>query len=275
MAKRYKGNKATVDAYKRELKNFKARVKSLEAKGVTVDIKKKLPKPGEHVAPKDVRWLQSQTTEKIAQKSYIEVQTQVYKHGKGWAAWVSRTETIKGRDVVRTLKKQAVRSAREKREARSPFYRDRETGMMVNKETGEVLTNKEYKEYKKGLAASEQGSTPSYQSSEDFSSEYLGQWLNNLGGFMVEDDADLSNLPNYVGATNDNARQIESYVVQALREYGTEGVVRALQGMSMDGYEISVKTLYDKDAFDAYWNELINRLPVDGRYEMDMMHNDE
>ena len=275
MGKRYKGKQSTIDAYKRELKNFKARVKALESKGVTVNIKKKLPKAGEHVSPKDVRWLQSQTTEKIAKKSYITVETQVYKSGKGWVAYIPRIEFIKGRDVIRTLKKQSVRSAREKREARSPFYRDRETGMMVDKLTGEVMTNKEYKEYKRAMKISPDISVPSYQSSDSFSEEYFGQWLNNLGGFMIEEDTDLSNLPNYVGGTNNNARQIEKYVMKALSSYGTDGVVKALQSMSMDGYEINVKTLYDKDAFDAYWNELINRLPVEGRFEIDMMHNDE
>lgn len=275
MAKKYKGKQDVVNAYKRELKNFKARVKALESKGVIVDIKKKLPKPGEHVAPKDVRWLQSQTTEKIAQRSHIDVHYQVYSHGKGWARWFDKIKSITGRDVVRELRKMSVRSAREKREARSPFYRDRKTGMMVNKLTGEVLTNKEYKEYKKRMREGRTGDTPTYQDSDSFSSEYFGQWLRDLGGFMIEDDADVSDLPAYVGGTDKYARQIEEYVFKALEAYGTDGVVQALQEMSMDGYNINVKTLYDKDEFDAYWNQLITRLPVEGRYDMDMMHNDE
>lgn len=294
MAKKYLGRKSTVDLYKKELSAFKKRVKSLEQWGVKVP-EYNLPKPGEKVTMRTVHWLQSMTREKIAKQSTISVDTGMREipDVRGRRV-VPVTETYKGKDVLRIVKKKIVRHGRELREERQrkKYYVDPNTGLTFNSKTGEVVENEAYEKWKKQnnwvdtkIPDVDTGKLPDavtpevdtgdtgYKDSTSFSDEYLSNWMSSLGNYTFGAYSDQPYAPPYVDMTDQSAGLIADYINRAVEQYGVDGVVLALQGMDADGIEITPKVLYDEEAFDGYWNELISRLPLDNRYDYDLNRN--
>lgn len=251
MANRYKGNQDVINEYKRALKNYKARVKTLESRGVTVDVKKKLPKLGEHVSPADVRWLESQTREKIAKKSYIETESH---------------KIIKGSKVVQALEEQSKISRREKAEARKEggTYVDETTGYVFDSKTGALISKGADRPFKDTVI-----------SGTDFADMYLYQFRENLGNYTMSNDELTSVKSTYVRRVGQNANEINAYLDEALKEYGKNYVVQQLQRIAASGKTLNQYVLYDKDAFDLYWNDLINALPLDSRYDSDLDYNED
>lgn len=295
MAKKYLGRKSTIELYKKEKAAFQKRVKALEQWGVKVP-EYNLPKPGEKVTMPVVRWLQSMTREKIAKQSTINVDTGMREipDVRGRRV-VPVTETYRGKDVLRIVKKKVVRHGRELREKRqrNRYYVDPDTGLTFDSKTGEVVENEAYDKWKKKndwvdtqIPSVDTGKLPDavipevdiddtgYKDSTSFSDEYLSRWMSTLGNYMADTWDEYPSMPGYVNMTDESAHLIQSYINQAIDAYGVDGVVSVLQGMDADGIEITPKILYDEEAFDAYWGVLISRLPLNNRYDYDLNRNE-
>lgn len=264
---RYKGRKSTISSYKKALANFKKRVQRLEAKGVSVP-RFDLKQPGDHVYMKDVNWLNSMSTQKIAKRSQITVlEEQTITINGSILKGAKEKVVAKGKDVVRTLKKLAVRSAREKRKTKKNkrTYTDPETGDTFDSDTGELISKGTSKpiEYGKVITV------------EDFADAYLNQFMENLGNYTMSNDELTSVKSSYVRRVGQNANEVRTYIEEALNKYGKEYVVQQLQGIASSGKTLNQYILYDKDAFDLYWNELIKALPLESRYDSDLDFNDD
>lgn len=264
---RYKGRKSTISSYKKALANFKKRVHRLEAKGVSVP-RFDLKQSGDHVYMKDVNWLNSMSTQKIAKRSQITVlEEQTITINGSILKGAKEKVVAKGKDVVRTLKKLAVRSAREKRKTKKNkrTYTDPETGDTFDSNTGELISKGTSKpiEYGKVITV------------EDFADAYLNQFMENLGNYTMSNDELTSVKSSYVRRVGQNANEVRTYIEEALNKYGKEYVVQQLQGIASSGKTLNQYILYDKDAFDLYWNELIKALPLESRYDSDLDFNDD
>lgn len=284
---RYSGRKSTIELYKKEKERVTGIVKRLEAKGVIVPESIINKQAGDKILMKDVKRLQAMTRESIAKRSQIVVSKQEYKHIKGRGFYVTETTVIKGQDVNRELRKQAVRSAREKREARMSgrYVIDPNTGYKYDKETGEVTkaTKGEIKRAKEEQeraipelpADGGAGSGGGYAEPIDFGQQFLNQYLNKLGMYTMDNDELIHTKSKFVKEMARNANAIDSYIGKAIDQYGAQEVARILESMASEGLDITPKMLYDDDAMEMYLNELDRQLPLDDRYDFELSRNDE
>lgn len=274
---RYKGRRSTIELYKKEKERVTGIVKRLEAKGVIVPESIINKQAGDKILMKDVKRLQGMTRESIVKRSQVEVYSLDHLD--------VTVQTVTGKQAVRELKKQGVRSRRAKREEKtgvvSRYYIDIEEGFKIDLRNGKVIgraTKREIERQKQRRRDAEDWAEKvnsyepelddweqtTYDDIEpiDFDDEFLNRYFANL-----EFNRKLT------GAPEDDP--IIQYLEKAKEQYSTSELSKALQRMADAGETILPMIFYSEEASNHYLSMLDRYLPLEDRYDFEMSRNDE
>lgn len=274
---RYSGRKSTIELYKKEKERVTGIVKRLEAKGVIVPESIINKQAGDKILMKDVKRLQSMTRESIVKRSQVEVYSLDHLD--------VTVQTVTGKQAVRELKKQGVRSRRAKREERSGrggnYHIDLIDGFKIDLRNGKVIgraTKREIEREKQRRRDAEEWAETvnsyepelddweqtTYDDIEpiDFDDEFLNRYFANL-----EFNRKLT------GAPEDDP--IIQYLEKAKEQYSTSELSKALQRMADAGETILPMIFYSEEASNHYLSMLDRYLPLEDRYDFEMDRNDE
>lgn len=287
MSVRYTGKQATIERYKTARKNAMKRIASLKEKGVTVP-ESLIPKQGGHVVMADVHNVEKLTREYILKKSTITVKEKKSK-GKG-----TDIVTYKGSDVAKVLRREENKKQREVREklAKGEYTRLDEFGVIVDKK-GNIVKRIKNK-YKKqtpikidepspiepgkdtGITVDDDfgtGASPEFERYDSYRM-YIDFVLADVGNYAADDRIGRENLPRKLRDQVNRAKSIMSYINDAVSKYGSEKVGEVLIEMSKMNFPSFYIITYIDTEYDRYVAMLSKMLPIKGRKEFDLYHND-
>lgn len=273
----YKGRRSTIELYKKEKERVTGIVKRLEAKGVIVPESIINKQAGDKILMKDVKRLQSMTRESIVKRSQVEVYSLDHLD--------VTVQTVTGKQAVRELKKQGVRSRRAKREEKtslvSRYFIDPKDGFKIDLRNGKVIgraTKREIEREKQRRRDAEEWAEKvnSYEPELDDLEQTINDDIEPIDfddEFLNRYFANLEFNRKLTGAPEDDP--IIQYLEKAKEQYSTSELSKALQRMADAGETILPMIFYSEEASNHYLSMLDRYLPLEDRYDFEMDRNDE
>ena len=202
--------------------------------------------------------------------------------------------TYKGSDVAKVLRREENKKQREVREklAKGEYTRLDEFGVIVDKK-GNIVKRIKNK-YKKqtpikidepspiepgkdtGITVDDDfgtGASPEFERYDSYRM-YIDFVLADVGNYAADDRIGRENLPRKLRDQVNRAKSIMSYINDAVSKYGSEKVGEVLIEMSKMNFPSFYIITYIDTEYDRYVAMLSKMLPIKGRKEFDLYHND-